>query len=187
VTPLARDARRVLFDASPLVHLGQAGLLIPVAGYLGARAAVVRDVHNELVRNRDRFPDLRALSMLRWPPGEPLDLPPDLVADVEGIRRLHTEPGAHPDKNRGEVATALLAGRLGDALAVMDDYLGKRLCQMRAVPRLSTALLVAEIVAAGAVGEPEGAKAFEQCTPSGVGREEFDRAVERATAALGGS
>ena len=177
MTPLARDAARVLFDASPLVNLGQCGLLIPLAGYIGDRGAVTRDVHNEIVRNQSRFRDLRVLAMLRWPPGEPLDVPPDLIADVEAIRTLNTEAGANPNKNRGEVATALVAARLGDSLVIMEDRLGKRLCEMRGVPRISTAQLVAEMVAAGVVGEPEGIAAFDHCTPQGIGNDEFERAV----------
>lgn len=184
MTPLARDASRVLFDASPLVNLGQCGLLFQLVQYIGERGAVTRDVHNELVRNHDRFPDLRALAMLRWPPGEPLDVPTDLIADVEAIRKLNTEAGANPDKNRGEVATAIVAARLGDTLVVMEDRLGKRLCQFRAVPRLSTALLVAELVAARVVGDQDGLAAFDHCTPGGIGRSEFDHSVAAARVLL---
>jgi hypothetical protein len=184
VTPLARDASTVLFDASPLVNLGQCGLLFQLVQYIGERGAVTRDVHNELMRNHDRFPDLRALGMLRWPPGEPIDVPTDLIADVEAIRKLNTEAGANPDKNRGEVATALVAARLGDTLAVMEDRLGKRLCQMRGVPRLSTAQLVAEMVAAAILGEPEGLAAFEHCTPGGIGKSEFEDSVSTARVLL---
>jgi hypothetical protein len=176
---LARDAETVLFDTSPLVNLGQTGLLFPVAGYIGLRGAISRDVHNEIVRNLDRFPDLRALSMLRWPPGEPLDLPVHLLADAEGIRRVNAEPGDHEDRNRGEIATALIAHDRGDTLVVMEDRLGKRLCQLRSLPRLSTAQLIAEMVAFEAVGEEEGLRTFEHATPAGVGRPEFLRAVQR--------
>jgi len=179
VIALARDAKTVLFDTSPLVNLGQTGLLFPVAGYIGSRGAISRDVHNEIIRNLDRFPDLRALSMLRWPPGEPLDLPIHLLADAEGIRRVNAEPGDHEDRNRGEIATALIAYDRGDTLVVMDDRLGKRLCQLRRLPRLSTAQLIAEMVAFEAVGEDEGFRAFDHATPTGVGRPEFDRAVQR--------
>ena len=180
MTPLARDASRVLFDTSPLVNFGQCGLLFQLVQYIGERGAVTRDVHNELIRNHDRFPDLRALGMLRWPPGEPIDVPLHLIADVEAIRKLNTDAGANPDKNRGEVATALVAAQLRDALAVMEDRLGKRLCQMRGVPRLSTAQLVAEMVAADIVGEPEGLAAFDHCTPNGIGKSEFEDSVSAA-------
>jgi hypothetical protein len=65
-----------------------------------------------------------------------------LLADAADLRRLHSAPGAHEAANRGEIATALLAGRLGDTVAITDDDLGKRLCRTRGVPRLSTAQLV---------------------------------------------
>lgn len=181
---LARDAPRVLFDTSPLVNLGQTGLLFQVVGYVGARGAITRDVANEIQRNLQRFPDLRSLAMLRWPPGEPLDLPVRLLADAEGIRKVNAEPGDHPDRNRGEIATALLAHSLGDTLTVMEDRLGKQLCKLRGVPRLSTAQLVAEMVAADAVGEVEGFAAFDHATPEHVGRTEFEAARGRAAKAL---
>ena len=117
--------------------------------------------------------------MLRWPPGEPLDLPVHLLADAEGIRRVNAEPGDHEDRNRGEIATALIAHDRGDTLVVMEDRLGKRLCQLRRLPRLSTAQLIAEMVAFEAVGEEEGFRAFDHATPAGVGRPEFVRAVQR--------
>lgn len=184
MTALARDAPTVLFDTSPLVNLGQTGLLLPVVAYIGARGAVTRDVANEIQRNLRRFPDLRSLTMLRWPPGEPLDLPVHLLADAEGIRKVNAEPGDHPDRNRGEIATALVAHSLGDTLTIMEDRLGKQLCRLRGVPRLSTAQLVAEMVAAGAVGEAEGFKAFDHATPDRAGRPEFDAARDRAAEAL---
>ena len=53
------------------------------------------------------------------------------------------------------------------------------LCQLRRLPRLSTAQLIAEMVAFEAVGEDEGFRAFDRATPTGVGRTEFDRAVQR--------
>lgn len=184
MTLLARDARRVLFDASPLISLGQGGVLFQLAFYVGDRGAVTRDVHNELVRLLDKFPDLRTLARLKWPPGEPLDLPPALLREAEDLRRAHAEPGMHANANRGEIATALMAQHLGDTLTVMEDHLGKALCSRRSIPRISAATLVAEMVAAGSLGDQEGFHAYDCATPDGVGRSDFDAAVARAAAAL---
>lgn len=186
MTVVARSATTVLLDTSPFISFAEAGALIPLAQYLGDRAAIVLDVANELRRNAaGRFPQLKTLDMLRWPHGAPLSLPPDLLADAEALRRLHSPVGAHEAANRGEIATALLAGRLQDAVVVMDDELGKRLCRMRGVDRLSTAQLTAEMVVAGTFDEASGFAVFGIATPDHVGRPAFDEAVRRAKAALG--
>lgn len=183
---VARSATRVLLDTSPFISFAEGGALIPLAQYLGDRAAMVLDVANELRRNAaGRFPQLKTLDMLRWPPGDPLSLPPDLLADAEALRRLHSPIGAHEAADRGEIATALVAARVQGAVVVMDDELGKNLCRMRGIDRLSTAQLAAEMVGAGAFDEDAGYAVFDTATPDHVGKSEFDTAVERAKAALG--
>lgn len=183
--PVAGRAERVLLDTSAFINFADGGALFQLSAYLGRRAAVTLDVDVELRRNAaGRFPALKTLGMLKWPTGEPLALPPELLADADALRTLHSAPGAHEDANRGEIATALLAGRLGDAIVIMDDELGKRLCRTRGVPRLSSAQLVAEMVAGGALDDETGARVFDASTPHGVGRREFENAVERARDAL---
>ncbi len=183
--PVAGKAEQVLLDTSAFINFADGGSLIQLSGYLGTRAAVTLDVDIELKRNAGaRFPALKTLGMLRWPHGEPLPLPPELLADAEALRRLHSVAGAHEDANRGEIATAMLAGRLGGAAVIMDDELGKQLCRLRDVPRLSSAQLAAEMVAAGALEDEVGLRVFEVATPEGVGRQEFDVAVERARRAI---
>lgn len=186
VTIVARDAERVLLDASVIVNFADAGMLIPLAGYLGSRAAITLDVDRELRRLAGSSrPALATLDRMRWPSGEPLALPPDLLADAEALRKLHAPPEAHEAANRGEISTALLAARLSNTVVVIDDVLGKRLCQHRGVPRLSSAQLAAEMVAAGALDEEAGYAVFNVATPAEVGRAEFQQAVERARTALG--
>jgi predicted nucleic acid-binding protein len=186
VTVVARRATTVLLDTSPFISFAEAGALIPLAQYLADRAAILLDVANELRRNAaGRFPQLKTLDMLRWPPGEPLSLPPELLADAEALRRLHSPAGAHEAANRGEIATVLLAARVQDALVVMDDELGTKLCRMRGVDRLSTAQLAAEMVVAGGFDEDTGFGVFDAATPARVGRPEFSEAVARAKAAPG--
>jgi len=186
VIPVAGQAERVLLDTSAFINFADGGALFQLAGYLGERAAVALDVDVELKRSASgRFPALKTLGMLKWPAGEPLPLPPDLLADAAALRRLHSGPGAHQEANRGEVATALLAGRLGNAVVIMDDDLGKRLCRTRAVARISSAQLAVEMVASGALDEQTGLRVFDVATPSGVGRPEFDKALQRVREQLG--
>lgn len=185
MTVVARSATRVLLDTSAFISFAEGDALRELARYVGDRAAIALDVDKELGRlARGRFPQLQNLERLGWPTGDPLALPPDLLADAEDLRRLNSPPGAHEAANRGEIATALLAGRLRIPV-VMDDELGKRLCQARGVERLSTAQLAAEMVASGAFEEAAGFAVFEIATPSQVGRSAFDEAVTRAKTALG--
>lgn len=185
MTVVARNATRILLDTSAFINFVEAGALRELAQYLGASAAVTLDVNKELGRLAGgHFPQLQNLERLGWPAGEPLALPPDLLQDAEDLRRLNAEPGAHEDANRGEIATALLAGRLR-VPTVMDDRLGKLLCQRRGVDRLSSAQVAAEMVGAGAVDQDSGYAVFDIASPGHVGRVEFDSAVERAKTALG--
>jgi hypothetical protein len=185
VTVVSRGAERVLLDASVIINFAEAGMLIVLARYLGSRAAITLDVDRELRRLAGGSrPELATLDRLKWPPGEPLALPPDLLSDAEALRKLHSPAGAHEAANRGEIATALLGARLPGTVVVMDDALGKRLCQHRGVRRLSSAQLAAEMVVVGELDEDAGYAVFDVATPEGVGREEFCRAVERARTAL---
>lgn len=185
MTVVTRDAPRVLLDASVIVNFADTGMIIPLARYLGSRAAITLDVDRELRRLAGSSrPALATLDRMRWPPGDPLALPPDLLADAEALRKLNTPPGAHEAANRGEIATALLAARLADATVVMDDALGKRLCKQRGVPRLSSAQLAAEMVAAEAFDEEAGYTVFDEATPAGIGQSEFKSTLEQARAAL---
>jgi hypothetical protein len=182
---VARDADCILLDTSVIVNFVEAGMLIPLAGYL-PNAAVTLDVDIELRRLAGtRFAELATLDRLHWPSGEPLALPPDLLDDAEALRKLNASPGAHEAANRGEIATALLAARLRVA-AIIDDALGKGLCKMRGVPRLSTAQLVAEMVVVGAVDTDSGFLVFDTSTPDGIGRAEFEEALDRARSTLSG-
>lgn len=184
MTAVARDAERVLLDTSVFVNFADAGMLIPLASYLGPRAAITLDVERELHRLAGTSrPELATLHRLRWPAGEALALPPALLADAEALRRLHSPVGAHEAANRGEISTALMASRLPNAVVAMDDGLGKRLCRLRGVPRISSAQLAAEMVAAGVLDEGAGYEVFEVSTPDGVGRTEFEQALKRARAA----
>jgi hypothetical protein len=182
---VTRDAERVLLDASVIVNFADGGALIPLTQYLGPRAAITLDVERELNRLAGSSkPALLNLGRLRWPSGEALALPSDLLADAEALRKLNAPADAHELSNAGEISTALLGARLEDTVVIIDDAFGKRLCQTRNVRRLSTAQLVAEMVAASSLDVDAGYIVFDIATPSDVGRPEFTQAVERARTAL---
>jgi hypothetical protein len=186
VIATAGSAETVLLDTSVIVNFADAGMLIPLAHYLGSKAAVTLDVHRELGRLAGSSrPELTTLDRLKWPTGEPIALPPELLADADALRRLHSNPDEHEAAHLGEITTALIAPRLPNAVVVMEDGLGKRLCRTRDLPRLSSAQLAAEMVVANAMDPESGYTVFEIATPDGVGRAEFDQAVARAREALG--
>jgi hypothetical protein len=181
-----RGAPCVLLDASAIVSFSQGGALYHLTVYLGDRAAITLDVHRELVGlSQRRFPDLVALDRLGWPSGEPRALPPDLLADAALLRKLESQPGAHEDANKGEISTALLAGRLRDngVVVVIDDGLGRRLLMRRSISHLSAAQLALEMVIAGALEEEEGRAVYEQAAPRETRRFEQRLARLRADAA----
>ncbi|MBX5441926.1 MAG: hypothetical protein IRZ32_10420 [Solirubrobacteraceae bacterium] len=182
--PVAAHAERVLLDTSALVSFAQARQLFYLVQYLGQRGSVALDVQVEIERHQvGRFPDLKTLAMLRWPPGGPLALPADLLVDARDLRRLHRQPGEHPDANAGEIATVLLAARLG-ALAVLDDRLGRRLARFRGLPFLTTPQLAAEMVATGAIDADMALAVFRAARHSAAPAD-VEAAVAAAREALG--
>lgn len=182
---VTRAFERVLFDSSAIITFVEAEEIVRLSAYVGAKGAITLDVEQELLRlSQTRFPGLIALQGLGWPPGDALSLPPHLLQEAEDIRRVELPPGAPADKNRGEVATALMAQQLGNAIVVMDDEFGKKICARRSVPRMSTAQLAAEMVAAGALDDDSGFEVFDLATPDHVGRAEFEASIEAARVEL---
>lgn len=180
---VTRSYARVLFDSSAIITFVEAEEVYRLTTYVDAKGAITLDVEQELLRlSQTRFPGLIALTKERlgWPPGDALALPPDLLQEAEDIRRAELAPGAHEDRDRGEVSTALMTQHMGNAVAVMEDAFGKKICARRRVPRMSTAQLAAEMVAAGALDVESGFAVYDRATPAHVGRSEFESAVDEA-------
>jgi predicted nucleic acid-binding protein len=181
-------ATKVLLDTSPFWRFCEGGQVINLARYLGKRAYITLEVEAELKRSAGRYGDLKTLGFLRWPrDSNRLELPGPLKRELLDILRALTTPGEHALKNAGEISTVLMAQHLGGELVVLDDHDGRRLAAKRAVPRLSTAMLAAEMVAVGAIGESEGHAVYDVATPPAVGQHDWDAALLRARAALGAS
>jgi hypothetical protein len=175
---ITRAFERVLFDSSAIITFVEAGEIVRLSTYIGTKGAITLDVEHELLRlSQTRFPGLIALQRLDWPPGEALTLPPRLLQEAEDMRKVELSPGAPTDKDRGEVTTALMTQHLGNAVAVMEDDFGKRICARRNIPRMSTAQLAAELVETGALDNESGFAVFDRATPSHVGRSEFEQTL----------
>ena len=163
-------ADRILLDSSPFFRFAEAGQLIYLAGYLGKRACITLEVHQELERNAATYNDLRTLDRMNWPPEENrLALVPSLLEELFDILRSIQESGDHKLKHAGEISTVLMAQYLGGKLIVLDDIDGKHLARKRAVPRMSTAILAAEMVATKHITDDVGFKVYDLATPDHVG------------------
>ncbi|MFN8152165.1 MAG: hypothetical protein U0R24_13710 [Solirubrobacterales bacterium] len=179
------DADFVLLDASPFWRCAEAGQLLYLARYLDKKAHITLEVDDELKHGATRYPDLKTLDLMRWPPEKnKLSLPAPQQQELLDIIRTLQEDGDHPLKHAGEVSTVLMAQELGGKLILLDDGDGKQLARRREVPRLSTAMLAAEMAVTEAVPEEEAFKLYGLVTPDGVGEAEWTQALERARAEI---
>ncbi len=182
---VAGRAERVLLDASPFFRFAEAGRLLDLAGYLGARASRTAEVQVELDRNAARVRELKTLALLRFPPGDPLVLPVPLQDELLQLKRANARPGDHPTKDLGELSTYLMARELGSGVVVvMDDRLSVAYLRRRGMPRVSSAGMAAEMTAAGALTPELGLQTFRAAAPPDVGEREFLARVEQARQAL---
>jgi predicted nucleic acid-binding protein len=184
VSRYTHGADRVLLDSSPFFAFAQAGQLIYLAQYLAKRAFITLEVYAELERNAATYADLQTLGRMRWPREENrLALSPAQLEELFDILRGIQDPGDHPLTHAGEISTVLMAEHLGGELIVLEDADGKQLARRRNVPRMSTAVLAAEMAAMDHLTDDLGFAVYDIATPDGVGRNEWQRAVTEAKAA----
>jgi predicted nucleic acid-binding protein len=185
VTTYTVGTAQVLLDASPFYRFCDGGQIITLASYLGKRAWITLEVEEELRRGAVRYTDLRTLQRMNWPHEDHrLELTTALKRELLDVLRAIRKPGEHRMKNAGEVSSVLMAQHLGGVLVVLDDRDGRTLSRRRNVPRLSTAMLVAEMVVVGAMAESTGFAVYDAATPPHVGEREFAGALSRTRAAL---
>lgn len=183
--PFTVGAKRVLLDSSAFFYFCDGGQIINLAGYLGKRAHITLEVHEELRLNSTRYTDLKTLDRMHWPPDENrLELNSELKRELLDIQRAIRQPGDHELKHAGEISTVLMAQHLGGELVVLEDQDGKRLTVRRGVPRLSTAMLAAEMVAVEHFSKADGFGVYDAATPAHVGVPEWNAALSRARDAL---
>jgi hypothetical protein len=174
----------ILSDTGPLCRLAEAGeaQLEAAARYLRPNLKVVIDVHKEL-RRRATFPEhqrLKRLELLDVPTGEPITITDSgllarIATILEGRRRLNP---AHVAKDRGEVATALVAADLGIPV-LMDDGFGKNLAAKEGVEVFTTRDLAIELAASGRLKRLH-AHGIHRIVYEKTTREEFDELVDAA-------
>lgn len=181
---LSSDWTRVGLDAGPFFRFGEVGYLLELVGYVGAKAAITREVETELLRNarKDDYAFLRALQLVQ-PPIDVIDLSPKSAEELLDRVRAARKPDDHPDAHKGEISTVLLGTELEGTLVICDDPLGKRLAKKKAVARLSTVQLAAEMVGVGKLSHEQGLVVF-NVSAGGADPKHFNNAVKQALQAL---
>lgn len=143
---------RIYVDTTVFVHFGRGGALIPLVSLLGERARIVSEVDREIERNSTK-PDhsfLSVLSKIRgWPPVPPIVLTPEQMREVLDIKNAVQQPGDHPLKDLGEIATVIAACADGRAPVASDDGLAAKLCSVREMRRITSTELSAEMERGG--------------------------------------
>lgn len=184
---LAGSAKRVILDASVFRRFSEANQLHVLMGFLDKRAYVTDSVRDELDKViGSSIPGTHELSLIlpnaKWP--IPIETPQALWPTVLRIKTEFDAAGDPPSKHLGEITTVLVAAERKMDLVAIDDRRGKGLARARDLPTISTAMLVAEMVARGALTFAAGLSVYELATPDGVGAPEFKAAVERVEEAL---
>ncbi len=146
------SAERLYVDTTVFINLGKQGSLLTLVKYLGKRARIVNEVDVELQRNStlEDFRFLGTLEMIRdWPPVAAVVLTPEQMQEVLDIKRAIAQPGDHPMKDLGEIASVIAAKADGLVPVISDDKTAAMLCSVRGIERLTTPDVLKEMVAVG--------------------------------------
>jgi hypothetical protein len=186
----SRTASEVLLDASTLCHFAKHGLLERLRDHLGDRVRITREVERELLRlsSSSEFEQLAEYlakdgaivrSQGKWPK-RTKNLPDALKPEFTRLLALKRALGEHDRAHAGEIATVLMAKHRQSDLVIMDDNWGSDLARRSyGLEVMSTARLVQEMVACGALTEDDGFKVFDSATPDDVGFERFEAGLRR--------
>ena len=171
----------VLGETSSLLAFAQVGHAHTVLSWFGDALWTVREVYDEVLRNRVRFAASERLLAYLQEGGRVAELSTEGTTWVARVAPYFQAPGDHGRKNVGELATARLASELMDAghrpIVLVDDRLGVDLCRRFAAPVLATHQVVVEMVRAGALSRFEGARVWRGLNRSGP---EFERRLRAA-------
>jgi hypothetical protein len=159
-----RGRELLLGETSSLCAFAQVGHAHTLLGWFGDALWTVREVYDELVRNRRRFAACERLVRYLDEGGRVIELSADGVAWVARVAPFFRGPFDHGRKNVGELATARLARELAGAgrrpIVLVDDRLGVSLCRKVRTPVLATHDVVVEMVLAGALSRYEGSRVW---------------------------
>ncbi len=166
-----RGRELLLGETSSLFAFAQVGHAHTLLEWFGDALWVVREVYDELLRNRLRFAASERLICHLEQCGRVVELSPEGVTWVARTAAFFRTRCDHGRKNVGELATARLAGELLQAgrlpIVLVDDRLGVEVCRRFAAPVIATHEVVIEMVRAGALSRFEGARVWRGLKRSG--------------------
>jgi hypothetical protein len=154
----------VLGETSSLCAFAQVGHAHTLLDWFGDTLWVVREVHDELLRNRARFAATERLVRHLEDRRRIVHLSAEGVTWVARMAAYFRTPCDHGRKNVGELATARMAREMVRAghrpIVLVDDRLGADLCRKLAGPVLATHEVVVDMVRAAALSPFEGARVW---------------------------
>ena len=159
-----RGRELLLGETSSLCAFAQVGHAHTLLAWFGDALWTVREVHDELVRNRGRFAATERFLRHLEHRGRVAQLSGEGMEWVARMAPYFRGPCDHGRKNVGELATARLAGELIQSgrrpIVLVDDRLGIDLCRRFDAPVLATHQVVVEMVRAGAISRFEGGRVW---------------------------
>lgn len=154
----------VLGETSSLCAFAQVGHAHTLLGWFGDTLWVVREVHDELLRNRGRFAASERLIRHLEDRDRVAHLSDEGLTWVARMAAYFRAPCDHGRKNVGELATARLAREMlrsgARPIVLVDDRLGSDLCRQFGAPVLATHEVVIDMVHQGALSAFEGARVW---------------------------
>jgi len=168
----------VLGETSSLCAFSQVGHAHTLLEWFGEVLWVVREVYDELLRNRRRFAAADRVIHYLEDRRHIVDLSADGVTWVARTAAYFRTSCEHGRTNVGELATARLASELRRRgrrpIVLVDDRLGAELCRGSATPVLATHEVVIEMVQAGCLSRFEGGRVWRGLKRSGA---DYERRV----------
>jgi hypothetical protein len=176
----AHRASKLMLDTSPVRRFAEAERLYDLATFLGDKAFAPPPVIQELKDISGRFTQIRELLEKKWPKPAP-QVAPRVMEDIFRLQKRFRPSQRQNDKkvNLGEIAAVQMAIHLGFQLLVADDELAASLSRGK-LPRISTAMVTAEMVALEQLADDPGWIVWDSATPVGLSRTDYERAVALA-------
>lgn len=176
----AHRASKLMLDTSPVRRFAEVNLALDLADFLGDRAYAPPPVLKELNDIAGRFPQIEELLARKWPKPAP-QVDARVLDDILRLQKRYRPPERRNDTNvnLGEIAAVQMAIHLRFQLLIAEDELAVSLSRHK-LPRISTAMVAAEMVALDTLGDDPGWTVWNNATPDGTDRNDYDRAVARA-------
>jgi hypothetical protein len=176
----AHRAAKIMLDTSPVRRFAEADALDKLAAFLGNNAYAPAPVLAELRDIEGSFPQIATQLGRNWPRPAP-EAPARVTDDILRLQKRFRPPDRQndPKVNLGEIAAVQLAIHFRFPLLVAEDDLAKQLAWKK-IDRISTAMVVAEMVVVDDLDQELGWGIWDASTPDEATRRDYDDGVGRA-------